>query len=180
MWSQLTKNGSNFHVLFIWLELLFSNMFSVIIWKQNFEKRNITGAIASFPPIRPFTIPSTITMSALTSKLLRNSTFSQRYRVFFVFFYQIDTSNDFLRRYFRFLRISFSMAKIEKYLWTKCYCFFHFTYTYQISRKLAWKYRFAHRPPNPRSKLETLPKMEKAVTQKWNHRFFWNLYCIFL
>ena len=25
-------------------------------------------------------------------------------------------------------------------------------------------------PPNPRSKLETLPKMEKAVTQKGNYR----------
>ena len=40
---------------------------------------------------------------------------------------------------------------------------FYFTYTYPFSRKSAWKYRFAHRSPNPRSKLETLPKMEKVV-----------------
>ena len=118
----MTKNGSNFHFLFIWLEI-FSNMFSVIIWKQNFDNFNRTGAIAPLHPIGPMTIPSTITISALTSKLLRNSKFSQRHRVFLVFLYQIDTSNDFLRLYFPFSMnlvfyaiTSFSLAKIEKYL----------------------------------------------------------------
>ena len=119
------------------------------------------------------TITSAITISALTSKLLRNSKFSQRHRLFLVFLYQIDTSNDFLFPVFyefRFLcdylvfhgeNRKISMNKILLF-----FIFFYFTYTYQISRKSAWKYRFAHRPPNPRSKLETLLKMEKAVTQK--------------
>ena len=39
-------------IFFFWLELFF-NMFSVIIWKQNFEKLNRTGLIAPLPPIRP-------------------------------------------------------------------------------------------------------------------------------
>ena len=36
-------------------------------------------------------------------------------------------------------------------------------------------------PSSPQSQIqiETLPKMEKAVTQKGNNRFSWNLYCIF-
>ena len=79
--DQLTEKGSNFHFLFIWLEL-FTNMFSVIIWKQNFEKLNRTGAIAPLPSDRTHYLPSTITISALTSKLLRNSKFSQHHRVF--------------------------------------------------------------------------------------------------
>ena len=54
--GQLTTNGSNFHVLFIWLEL-FSNMFSVIVWKQNFEERNRAGAIPPLLPIGCTTIP---------------------------------------------------------------------------------------------------------------------------
>ena len=106
-------------------------MFSVIIWKQNIEKLYRTGAIAPLPPFGPITIPSTITISALTSKLLRNSRFSERHRVFLVFLYQIDTSNDFRRQYFPFCMniifyaiASFSIAKIEKYLRTKCHCFF--------------------------------------------------------
>ena len=87
-------------------------MFSVIIWKQNFEKFNRTGANAPLPPIGPITIPSTIAISALTSKLLRN----HRHRVFLVFLYQIDTSNDFLRQYFPFSINIVFFAKIEKYL----------------------------------------------------------------
>ena len=94
-------------------------MFTVIIWKHNFEKLTRTGANASLNPIVP------ITISILTSKLLRNSNFSQRHRVFLVLLYQIDTSNDFIRRYLPFSMnvvyyiyeiISFPMAKIEKYL----------------------------------------------------------------
>ena len=135
-----TKNLTNFNginwlkmgqiFIFFWLEL-FSNMLSVIIWKQNFEKFNRTGAIAPLLPIGPITIPSTITISALTSKVLRNSNFSQRHWVFPVFPYQMDTSNNFQCRYFPcsinlVFYYSICMAKIEKNLWSNCYCFlFH-------------------------------------------------------
>ena len=119
-------------------------MFSVIIWKLIFEKLNRTGAIA-IPPFGLMTKPSFITISALTSKLLRNSKFFQR-RVFLVFLYQIEISNDFLRQYFPFSAnlffyaiTSFSMAKIEKYLRTNviAFSFYIYIYIFQISRKSA-------------------------------------------
>ena len=96
-----------------------------------------------FPRSDPcITIPSTIIISALTSKLLGNSKFSQLHRVFLVFFYQMDFSHDFLRwnspfsvNLVFYAITSFSMTKIEKYLRTKWY----FTYTYQISSKSVWK-----------------------------------------
>ena len=51
----LTKKCQISPFLYFWQEL-FSNMFSVIIWKQNFDTLNRTGAIASLPPIGPFFI----------------------------------------------------------------------------------------------------------------------------
>ena len=140
------------------------------------------------PPFRSDPLPyppPLLVISALTSKLLRNSKFSQRHRVFLVFLYQIYTSYDFLCQHFPismnfvfYAVTSFSIVKIEKHLWTTWF-FFHFTYTHQISKKSVWKYRFPHHPLKTRSKLESLPKMEKAVTQKGIYRFSWNLNCIF-
>ena len=112
-------------------------MFSVIVWKQNFEERNRAGAIAPFSRSDALPYPSTITISALTSKLLRNSKFFQRRRVFLVFLYQIDTSNGYpssMNLVF-YAITSFSITKIGKYLWTKCYCFFIYMYIPNFKKK---------------------------------------------
>ena len=144
-------------------------MLSVIIWKQNFEKFNRTGAIAPLLPMGPITIPSTITISALTSKLLRNSNFSQRHWVFPVFPIKWTPWMTFNVDISRVLLISFSITRFawrkSKKIFDQTVIVFYSIYTYLISRKPAWKYKFAHHLPNPRSKLENVPKMEKVVTR---------------
>ena len=170
--------------MFTWVEL-FSNVLSVIIWKQNFEKLNITGAIAPLQ-IGPITIPSSI-----TSNKCSNFQTVTKFEIF-------STSSSFSCLPLSNIHLIWLSMSTFPNFYESCflcgylifYCenrktsmnnkfFFHFTYTHQISRKSAWKYRFPHHPLNPRSKLETLPKMEKAVTQKGIYRFSWNLNCIF-
>ena len=134
--------------------------------------------LPSFPPIGPITIPLTIIiiLSALTSKLIRNLKFSQPHRVFLVFLYQMDTSNEFLRRYFPFsinlvfyAITSLTMAKIKNIYEQNVIVFFilHVHIKFQENRVEDTDLPIVPLIPYPNWRL--YPKMKKAVIQKGNY-----------